>query len=98
MKSPKTIKTDTPLQPVQTGHELDGIRVVSDASTVMTRSLGPFGASVSLICITAFLSIEFARSDTSAVVIGAIAVAAIAALSLYFTRNRTIASGPLSPP
>jgi hypothetical protein len=79
MKTPT--KTGAPSKPVPTGRELDGMRV-ADASTILTKSLGPFGGSVALICITSFLSVEFSRSDIAAVVIGAIAVTAIAALSL----------------
>ena len=98
MTSPTTNKPRTPTKPRPTGRELDGMRVVSDASTVLTKSLGPFGASIALICTSSFICVEFARSDIAAVVIGAIAVAAIAALYFYYRYDHKITSGPLSPP
>jgi hypothetical protein len=94
---PKIIKTDAPLQLVQTGHELERLRTVSDVGSVLTKSLGPFGSLIALICTTSFISIELVRSDIQAVVIGAIAMTAIAALCFYSKKDDKINSGPLSP-
>lgn len=81
MKPPIHQETGTPT-PVNTGQEQDRLRSSSDASSVLTRNLGPFGGAVAVITLASFLSVELARTDTAAVVIGTIAVAAILAISL----------------
>jgi hypothetical protein len=99
MTSPTTRKKPpTPAKPRPRGHEPDGFRVLADASALLAKSLGSFRASVALICASSFTYVEFSRSDTVAVVIGAIAIAAIAAQYFYPIRGDKIDSGPLSPP
>jgi hypothetical protein len=69
-------------KPVDAGQEHDRLSLSAHASSVLTKNLGPFGASVALITLTAFASIELAKTDTAAIVIGGVALAAIVAVSI----------------
>jgi hypothetical protein len=98
MKPPTKVRRTQPVPPEDPEHGVARLRHVSEIASKLSSAVGPFGASVLTICATAFLSIEFARTDTQAAVIGAVAVTAIIALSVYFMREPKITSGPLSPP
>jgi hypothetical protein len=81
MQSPIPHEPGVP-KPVNPGQENDRLGPYAQASWVLTRNLGPFGASVALITLASFFSIELARTDTATIVIGAVALTAIIAVSI----------------
>ncbi len=101
MKAPRG-NSRTPSPPPDDFPEahVERLQQTPEIAARLSRALGPFGASVSLICVNSFLSLEFARSDIAAKVIGAIAGVAISALcfhailALWFRRDEKISTGP----
>lgn len=65
-----------PLQPAHPEQE-DGHARLPAISPTLARLFGPFGSAIVAICSASLVSLELARSDTTVIVIGVIAVVAM---------------------
>jgi hypothetical protein len=73
------IHNESPLQPAPPGHVEEHSRSTIDMARAFTRSWGPFRGFVASIVALAFIGLQLARTDTTAIVIGVITVVAIIA-------------------
>lgn len=95
MKSPTKVRRTQPPEDPERG--VARLRHVSEIASKLSSAVGPFGATVLAICVMAFLSVEFSRSDTAAIVIGAIAGAALLALGFERLEERQRSVRPAIP-
>jgi hypothetical protein len=74
MDHPPIIGNESPLQPAPPGSADERSRSAIEMARVFTRSWGPFLGFLASIVALSFLSLQLARTDTIAVVIGVITV------------------------